>query len=120
MSGALSGSCHCGAVQVSIPGAPEYVNDCNCSLCIKHGATWGYFKRTEVEVKGDRTASYVHPRMADPFVRLQFCTTCGCTTHCVAIDDTIDWACVNTRLFEPEAMAAVEVRHPDGRGWIRN
>ena len=120
MSGSLTGSCHCGAVRITIPTAPDYINDCNCSLCVKHGATWGYFKRSEVGVTGDQIGSYVHPRMAHPFVRLNFCGGCGCTTHCVAIDDATDWACVNTRLFEPEDMAAVEVRHPDGRGWVRD
>ncbi|MGL4312789.1 MAG: GFA family protein [Sphingomonas sp.] len=119
MSEALIGQCHCGAVRVTIPAAPDYINDCNCSLCVKHGATWGYFARTAIEVSGGTISGYVHPRMSAPLVRLHFCGNCGCTTHCVAIDDATDWACVNTRLFEPEAMAGVEVRHPDGRGWAR-
>ena len=120
MSEPLSGSCHCGAVRITIPAAPDYINECNCSLCIKHGASWGYFKRCEIEVKGDRIGKYVHPRMSDPFVQLHFCANCGCSTHCVAIDDAVDWACVNSRLFEPEDMAMVEVRFPDGRGWVRD
>lgn len=120
MNGALSGSCHGGAVRVTIPTAHDYINDCNCALCVKHGATWGYFKRSQINVTGEPIGGYVHLRMADPFVRLHFCAACGCTTHCVALDEATDWACVNTRLFEAEDMAAVEVRHPDGRGWIRN
>lgn len=119
MSEPLAGRCHCGAVRITIPAAPEYVNACNCSLCVKHGATWGYFKRSEVEIEGGPLTAYVHPRMEDPFVRLHFCSACGCTTHCVARDEGIDWACVNTRLFEPDRMVGVEVRQPDGRAWIR-
>ena len=31
------GSCHCGAVRIAVPGAPEWVGSCNCSFCTKAG-----------------------------------------------------------------------------------
>jgi hypothetical protein len=33
----VSGSCHCGAVTLSVPHAPLWVGNCNCSLCSKTG-----------------------------------------------------------------------------------
>ena len=118
MSTPLEASCHCGAVRVTIPTAPAYINECNCSFCVKRGATWGYFTRAEVIPSGD-TSGYVHARMANPFVRVYFCPNCGCTTHGVACDDTIDWTIVNMRLFDPDIIAGVEIRYPDGRNWTR-
>ena len=33
----LVGSCHCGAVTIELPSAPEKATSCNCSLCRRLG-----------------------------------------------------------------------------------
>jgi hypothetical protein len=33
----LEGSCHCGAVRLTLPSPPEVATDCNCSLCRRIG-----------------------------------------------------------------------------------
>jgi len=38
-----TGSCHCGAVQLEIPSAPDHLTNCNCSICWRYGALWAYF-----------------------------------------------------------------------------
>jgi hypothetical protein len=34
----VRGSCHCGAVRIEVPGAPEWLGRCNCSFCRRVGS----------------------------------------------------------------------------------
>lgn len=113
---ALTGSCHCGAVRVTVPRRPEYINDCNCTLCTKHGATWIYFKPAEVGIKGE-TASYIRADAPEPCLATHWCQACGCTTHWSPLLAELDRMGVNAGLFDPEMLAGVEVRAVDGRSW---
>ena len=74
---AVKGSCHCGAVKIAVPGAPEWVARCNCSICRRSGALMAYYRPEEVEVQGE-TATYI---TGDRFIRFHFCRTCHCHTH---------------------------------------
>ena len=117
----LSASCHCGAVHVQIALAPDYLNECNCSLCDSHGVWWGYFDPPDVTVTGE-TKVYTRADREDPAVSLHFCGTCGCTTHWTLLPAFLEKVgevkCgVNMRLFAREVLAGVELRFPDGRGW---
>lgn len=40
-------SCHCGKVRIEIGTLPATVTDCNCSLCRRYGALWGYYRRDQ-------------------------------------------------------------------------
>ncbi|MCA1654848.1 MAG: aldehyde-activating protein [Sphingomonadales bacterium] len=117
-----AGSCHCGAVEIRIGEAPEYINECNCSLCSKHGALWGYFEPDRVRVFG-ATEIYCRSDRAEPTAALHFCAVCGCTTHWTATPAFIrkfgiaNRMGVNFRLFEPSSFKGVELRFPDGRAW---
>jgi hypothetical protein len=35
-------SCHCGQIRIEIRKQPDYINECNCTLCSKSGARWAY------------------------------------------------------------------------------
>jgi hypothetical protein len=37
-----TGSCHCGAVRMTLPSKPEVATACNCSLCRRIGGPWVY------------------------------------------------------------------------------
>lgn len=119
---AVMGACHCGAVRMTVATAPDYINECNCSLCDSHGAWWGYFAPSEVEVTGE-TRSYVRADLAVSAVSLHFCGVCGCTTHWTLTPDYVvktgsnDRIGVNMRLFDRNALTDVEVRYPDGKSW---
>lgn len=113
----LSGSCHCGAVRITIPAAPEYINDCNCSLCMTRGAIWGYFPPAAVTFSGD-TRHYVRADLPDPALATHWCTRCGTTTYWAALDPAYARMGVNMRLFDPADYAGVEVRAIDGRSWV--
>ena len=73
----LSGSCHCGAVRITVPSAPEWVASCNCSICRRTGALVAYYRPGDVRVEG-QTATYV---TGDRFIRFHFCALCSCHTH---------------------------------------
>src|SRR3546814_16962486 len=62
----LHGSCHCGAVRLTLPAAPDKATSCNCSLCRRSGGIWAYYEfgtvsvqrhpeNTEDSIWGDRT-----------------------------------------------------------------
>ncbi len=109
-------TCHCGAVTVTPARRPAYMFDCNCSLCMKAGALWGYYKRSEVEVSG-RTSAYTRSDRDDPKARINFCPACGATTHFEAVSEDADVTGVNMRLYPPADLGGIETRFPDGRAW---
>jgi hypothetical protein len=73
----IEGSCHCGAVRIAVPRAPDWVGSCNCSICRRTGALVAYYRPDEVRVEGE-TATYV---TGDRFIRFHHCPTCACHTH---------------------------------------
>ncbi len=120
MSATLSASCHCGAVGITIPAAPAYVNVCNCTLCEKHGAAWGYYPPDKVTIANEPAKGYIRADMAEPFIALFFCPDCGSTTHWRMLKTLGEPRIgVNMRLFDPADYEAAEIRHPDGRNWVR-
>jgi hypothetical protein len=114
-------TCHCGAVALDVQQPPAFVNACNCSLCSKTGAWWGYFHPNEVSVRGT-TSSYTRLDKAEPGVAVHFCPTCGSTTHfrltpfAVSRHGDVQLG-VNMRLAEVGDLKGVELRFPDGRAW---
>ena len=115
---AVQARCACGAVTIAVPGRPDYVNDCNCSLCTKVGAIWAYYPPDEVQVDESGLDSFVRADMREPYIRNFRCKTCGCATHWRLIRpiDTPKSG-VNANLFEPGVLEGVEVRQVDGRSW---
>ena len=73
----MKGSCHCGAVRIAVPAAPEWVASCNCSICRRTGALVAYYPPDPARVEGE-TATYV---TGDRFIRFHCCAACACHTH---------------------------------------
>lgn len=123
MTNPLSATCHCGAVHVQVAHAPDFIFECNCSLCESHGVWWGYYTPDEVEVTGE-TRGYGRADREVPAVEVHFCPRCGCTTHFAlsaawleksgAANDRMG---VNMRLFDRAALTGVKLHFPDGRAW---
>lgn len=118
----MTGHCLCGAVSITIETRPEFINDCNCSLCRKAGAAWGYFAASCIEATG-KTVAYTRRDKPVPAVDVHSCEICAATTHFVMTDtfkkqnENVDFAGVNMRLFDPDALEGIEVRYPDGKAW---
>lgn len=114
-------SCLCGAVRLTPAKRPDFVHACNCTLCSKSGAHWGYFHPDEVTVSGE-TRHFSRTDKTDPAAQVHFCPTCGTTTHFTLTP----WAAekfgntmmgVNMRLADEADLAGIELRFPDGAGW---
>ena len=73
-------SCHCGSVKITIASQPEFMQDCNCSLCSNSGGVWGYLNPAAVKVEGE-TKGYIRKDNPQPAVEIRFCNICGATTH---------------------------------------
>lgn len=118
---ALSLTCLCGAVRVETAKRPDFVHECNCLLCSKTGARWGYFHPDEVTVTGP-THGYTRQDKADAGAFVQFCPTCGSTTHFTLTEDAAakygnTMLGVNVRLADDADLSGIELRFPDGKGW---
>jgi hypothetical protein len=115
----LTASCHCGAVTLRFRRTPRAITQCNCSICRRYGALWGYFRRSSVSVSAAKKAlaSYTWRNRVREFWH---CRTCGCLTHYeqrVKKPDGSDTLAVNLRnVDQPEQIAAVPIKLLDGAG----
>lgn len=114
-------SCLCGQIRIEVKKRPDYINECNCTLCSKSGARWAYFHPSDVQVEG-RTQSYCREDKADPAAEIQFCGKCGSTTHfsltaSAAARFGNSLTGVNMMLADEKDLAGIELRYPDGRSW---
>ncbi len=110
----LHGSCHCGAVRLTLPSVPEQATSCNCSMCRRLGGIWVYCAFGSVQVEGhpEHTNEYIQ---GDRTLRTIRCSTCGCTTHWEPLDPKPGARHgVNLRNFDPALVESVPVRRIDG------
>jgi hypothetical protein len=117
----LNLSCLCGQVRIRIAAHPDYLHDCNCTLCRKTGARWGYFDPVQVSVSG-ATSGYCRADKPDPAAEIQFCATCGATTHFTLTATAVAQfgngpIGVNMWLADTRDLAGIELRFPDGQAW---
>lgn len=117
----LKFSCLCGQVLVKISRQPDFINECNCTLCSKSGARWAYFPPSEVGVEG-RTKGYSREDKPDPAAEIHFCDKCGSTTHFILTPSAVAkfgnvQMGVNVRLADEKDLAGIELRYPDGLAW---
>ena len=114
-------SCLCGQVRIDIEQKPAFIHECTCTLCSKSGARWAYYHPSQVDVAGV-TQGYCREDKDSPGAELQFCATCGATTHFVLTASAVaqhgnSMMGVNMRLADEGDLAGVELRYPDGRAW---
>lgn len=110
----IQASCHCGAVGIEIPAMPAAATSCNCSICRRLGALWGFFPldAVRVTVHSGTTHEYAWGKKTRRFIR---CATCGCTTHvCPSEPGPGSEIEVNMRLFEPGDVGRLRIRRFDG------
>ncbi len=81
-------ACHCGAVRFEISEAPQWVLDCNCTLCRRYVALWSYYRgdnQAKLLKKPAEDATDVYT-WNDSQIAFHRCRTCGCMTHMAALD----------------------------------
>lgn len=114
-------SCLCGQIRIEIKKKPDYIHECNCTLCSKTGARWAYFHPSEAGVKGT-AKGYCREDKDDPAAEIQFCAKCGSTTHFTLTASAASrfgntLMGVNMRLADERDLAGMELRYPDGQAW---
>jgi hypothetical protein len=110
----LKGTCHCGAVTVELPSAPDKATSCNCSMCRRIAGVWAYYPFGTVRITGhpENTQEYVQ---GDKTLRTIRCATCGCVTHWEPVNREAGARHgVNLRNFDPKLLESVHVRRFDG------
>ncbi len=113
----LIGSCHCGRARIRLARAPDYVSQCNCSLCRTTGFRGIYYASNELEIAGEFDA-YVREDFGEPFLKTLRCRTCGVMTHWEPLTPPPHARMgVNARLLDPALLAGVEEREIDGASW---
>ena len=105
----VQGSCHCGRVRIELPNPPEWVADCNCSLCRKLAWRVAYYPPEQVRISGETTA-YV---WGDRMIGIHHCPVCGCGTHWATLGEDFGKMGINARLLDGFDESAVEVRKFD-------
>ena len=111
---ALHGACHCGAVRLVLPAAPDTATSCNCSLCRRTAGLWAYSPLGSVSIQGhaEHTEGYA---WGDRTLRNFRCRHCGIATHWEPIDAKPGARQgVNLRNFDPPLLDAVAVPRFDG------
>ncbi len=108
------GSCHCGAVRLTLPSTPESATSCNCSLCRRIGGPWVYFEWGTVTIDAAPGAMQAYVQ-GDRTLRTIRCRHCGCVTHWEPISAEAGAKHgVHLGNFDPELIASVRVRRFDG------
>lgn len=110
----LQGSCHCGAVRLTLPAAPLQATKCNCSICRRLGALWAYYEFGSVQIEGHphHTEAYI---WGDKTLRTVRCKDCGCVTHWEPLQPEAGGKHgVNLNNFAPSLQENVRIRKFDG------
>lgn len=111
---ALTATCHCGDVAVTVPFRPRRLTACNCSICRRLGSRWAYYDVKTVKFEGHpgKTASYI---WGDKTLRVVRCKRCGVVTHWEPLDPgPTSRMGVNANNFDPKALGNPRVRRLDG------
>jgi hypothetical protein len=93
----VGGSCHCGAVRIEVPGAPEWVARCNCSFCKRIGSLIAYYPDDGgVRVEGETVAYF----WGDKMISQHHCPVCGCFTDWRSTGESYGRVGINARLLD--------------------
>lgn len=104
-------TCHCGEVRLELGFIPQEVAECNCSICRRYSASWGYFSPDNVSTKG-KTDFYC---WGDKEVEFHRCSYCGCLTHYITTEKCSERIfAVNMKLASETMLSQVKVRKIDG------
>jgi hypothetical protein len=95
------------------------MTQCNCSICRRYGAIWGYYTRAIVDINAKPGSLAVY-RWGDNDINFYHCSRCGCVTHhgrVVEKADATDTLAINMRNADDTRLAgSIPVKMLDGAG----
>jgi hypothetical protein len=100
----LRGGCHCGKVQIefgtAIAPADFAPRACDCSFCLKHGASYISDPDGSLSIQAKGLDSVSEYRQGSEGARFIVCRRCGVLVAVVFDDDGASYGAVNTRCIE--------------------
>lgn len=109
------GSCHCGNVAFEVEGEIADVMSCNCSICQRKGSLLWFVPRDKMQLltTEDSASTYTFNKHV---IKHRFCPTCGIHPYGDGLDPKGNrMAAINVRCLENIDLAALPVKHFDGR-----
>lgn len=111
------GSCHCGRIsyEVDVEQQPEAALSCNCSICQRRGHLLWFMPRAALHLKTPEADMSVYS-FNKHRIRHCFCPVCGSAPFGLGSDGKgNETAAINVRCLEGVDIAALTVKHFDGR-----
>ena len=109
------GGCHCGRVRFRVTADLAVVTDCNCSMCSKKGILHLIVPPEDFELLSGRDELTTYT-FNTGVAKHTFCRHCGIHPFYVPRSDP-DKIDVNARCLDGVDLAALTVKHFDGRHW---
>jgi hypothetical protein len=110
-----SGSCHCGRIVFEVEGTIECALSCNCSICQRKGSLLWFVPRSRLRLltPEGNASTYTFNKHR---IKHRFCPSCGMHPYGEGTDPKgNETAAVNIRCLEGIDLAAIPVKHFDGR-----
>ena len=107
-------TCHCKNVEIEVAQKPSGLTSCNCSLCNRYAALWGYYSPGDVSLrcKNEAVEKYI---WGDRCIEFYHCSHCGCVTHYVTTKKVAEpKVAVNFRMTSPNEISSIKIRQFDG------
>ena len=109
------GGCHCGKVAFEAEGEIKGAMACNCSICQRKGALMWFVPREKLRLLTPETALATYT-FNKHVIKHRFCPVCGMHPYGEGTDPKGNaMAAINIRCLEGVDLAAIPVRHYDGR-----
>ena len=109
------GRCHCGKVRYDVEGNLTGAMACNCSMCGRKGSLLWFVPREQFQLLSPE-ADIATYKFNKHVIKHRFCTTCGIHPFAEGVDPKGNrMTAINIRCLEGVDLAAVPVKHFDGR-----
>jgi hypothetical protein len=109
------GGCHCGRIRYEVTGDLSQAFDCNCSICIKRGALWGFVKAPQFKlVQGDDALNDY--QFGKKKIHHLFCQSCGVGSFSRGLaPNGEETFAINVNCLDGVDVGALKVTPFDGR-----
>jgi len=116
----IRAACHCTAVRLEIAELPNWVLDCNCTLCRRYGALWSYPAAGKVKIVSPPEATQTY-LWGNRWLAFHRCKECGCVVYMEAVMENPPFIYgINARMIptlDPEHVRLVQ-KDNGHTGWF--